>query len=81
MPLLRLFFKVLSLGEDRFTSASILAIADCDEVKEKFNLNNEDMDKIGRWVRETSVFWGIDSKFKEEIGLPGIHEKHLEFRS
>jgi len=73
------FFKVLALGEERFTSASVLSIAECGEIREKFNLNNEDMDRIGRWVRETSVFWGIDSEYKEDLGLPGIHENTWSF--
>ncbi len=73
------FFKVLSIGEDRFTSSSLLSIADCDEVRERFNLTHEDMDKVGRWVRETAVFWGIDGDYKEELGLPGIYENTWEF--
>jgi len=73
------FFKVLALNEERFTSAYILGIADCDEVRDKFDLTHEDMDKIGRWVRDTAIFWGIDSKYKEEIELPGIHENTWSF--
>ncbi len=73
------FFRVLSLTEERFTSASVLSIAECDEIKEKFSFSNEDMDKIGRWVRETSIYWGIDSSYKEELGLPGIHENTWSF--
>jgi len=73
------FFKVLSLGEERFTSASILSIAECGEIRDKFNLSSEDMDKAGRWVRETSVFWGIDAQYKEELGLPGIYENTWSF--
>jgi len=73
------FFKILSLGEERFTSASVLGIAECDEIRERFNLNREDMDKIGKWVRETPVFWGIDAGFKDELGLPGIYENTWSF--
>lgn len=73
------FFKVLSLDEVRFTSASVLSIAECDEIRDKFHLSNEDMDKAGRWVRETSIFWGIDSAYKEELGLPGVHENTWSF--
>ncbi len=73
------FFKVLALKEGRFTSASVLGILDCDEVREKFSLSHDDLDKIGRWVRETSIFWGIDSAYKEELGLPGIHENTWSF--
>jgi len=73
------FFKILSLDKDRFTSASILGIADCEEIREKFNLAAEDMEMIGRWVRETGIFWGMDSHFKEEIELPGIYENTWSF--
>lgn len=73
------FFKILSIGEERFTSSSLLAITDCDEVRDRFNLTSEDMDKVGRWVREASVFWGIDGDYKEELGLPGIPENTWEF--
>ena len=73
------FFRVLMLGEERFTSASILSIAECDEVRDRYNLSREDMDKIGRWIRDTSVFWGIDSRHKEELDLPGIYENTWSF--
>jgi exodeoxyribonuclease V gamma subunit len=73
------FFKVLSIGDERFTSSSLLGIADCDEVRDRFNLTHEDMDKVGRWVRETAIFWGIDPDYKKGLGLPGIYENTWEF--
>ncbi len=73
------FFKVLYVGADRFTSASVLGIADCGEIMEKFSLGREDLDKVGRWVRETSVFWGVDSAYRGELGLPAIYENTWRF--
>ncbi|MCL2154217.1 MAG: exodeoxyribonuclease V subunit gamma [Leptospirales bacterium] len=78
-PVLETFFKILSLNNERFTSAYILSIADCIEIREKFNLSREDMDKIGRWVKDCAVYWGIDSRFKEELSLPGVYENTWRF--
>ena len=71
--------KILSLNEGRFTSAEVMGILQCPEVLRKFELTGDDFDSIGLWVRETGIFWGIDSGYKEERDLPGIHENTWSF--
>lgn len=73
------FFTVLSLRDSRFTSAGVLAITGCNEVREKFGLTEEDADTIGEWVRDTMIFWGIDSGHKNDLDLPGIYENTWDF--
>jgi exodeoxyribonuclease V gamma subunit len=71
--------KILALPEGRFASSEIMGILQCPGILKKFDLNDDDFDRIGSWVRETGIFWGIDSGYKERLGLPEIHENTWSF--
>ncbi len=73
------FFKILALGDGRFTASHVLSIAECEEIRKKFDLSREDVNLAARWVREARVFWGIDASYKEELGLPGVAENTWSF--
>jgi exodeoxyribonuclease V gamma subunit len=73
------FFTVLSLRESRFTSAGILAVLECSEVREKFSFTEEDCGTIRKWVRDSMIFWGIDGEHKRGLGLPAVHENTWRF--
>lgn len=78
-PAVETFFKILNINESRFTSAYIAGIAECGQVMERFGLERGEVDTIGRWIRETCIFWGTDSAYKSQLGLPGIAENTWSF--
>ncbi len=73
------FFKILSSGEERFTSVYAMALLDCEQVRSRFGLEPDDIEKIGGWVRSAPVYWGFDPAHRGELGLPEIHENTWEF--
>lgn len=78
-PALDTFFRFLSPDGERFTSAFVAGILECGEIRERFNLSGDDVGRLGHWIRETSIFWGIDSSHREGFGLPGIHQNTWSF--
>ncbi len=70
-PLVEAFFRVLDLNDGRFTANEIISLAGCREIMDRFEFDDDDLDKIRMWVRDTSIFWGYDSSYRESIGLPG----------
>ncbi len=73
------FLKILSLPGGRFTSAEVMSILQCPDVLRRFALSGDDFDSISSWVKECGIYWGIDSAYKDGLGLPEIHENTWSF--
>jgi exodeoxyribonuclease V gamma subunit len=72
------FFKIISIYFSRFSVNEILNLLQMDIIRKKFDLNDIDLAYITRWLNDTNVNWGIDDKFKENLGLPNTIENTWE---
>jgi len=68
------FFSLLDLNGSRFSAARVMRLLESPGVKEKFGLNQADIETIERWIRDTRIRWGIDGAHRKAMGLPAFSE-------
>ena len=68
------FLSILDLKESRFTVSQVVSVLEYPGVKEKFGLNESDLEKIRGWIKDTRIRWGFDGADKTVLGLPGFNE-------
>jgi exodeoxyribonuclease V gamma subunit len=68
------FLSILDLKESRFKVSEVFSVLEYPGVKEKFGLNESDLEKIRGWIRDTRIRWGFDGTDKTALGLPGFEE-------
>lgn len=73
-PLLRAFSLILALPRSRLEAASVTEVLQVPALARRFGLDEEDLELIDSWLRETGVRWGLDGAHREQLGLPA--EQH-----
>lgn len=73
------FSKLLHVDTTRFTSTQILDLLDVAAIRKRFDIKESDLSLIREWIESANIRWGIDSKHKQSIGLPGSHENTFLF--
>ena len=61
------FFHLLQLPDSRWDNESVLNLFSYASFQEKQGLSQSEVDKIGKWVRETGIRWGIDARQRSEL--------------
>lgn len=69
-PLVEVFFELLDLGGGRFDAQQVLSLLEPAAVQRRFDLNEADVERIHRWVREVGIRWGMDAEAKTLWELP-----------
>ncbi len=73
-PLVEVFFELLDLGGGRFDAAQVLSLLEPPAVRRRFELSEDDLERVRRWVREVGIRWGIDAGIKNTWELPATAE-------
>jgi exodeoxyribonuclease V gamma subunit len=73
-PVLDVFMALLDLAGSRFEASSVLALLETPPVRKKFDLSEEEMERIRRWVNDAGIRWGIDGESRRREGLPGFSD-------
>ncbi|MBA4368322.1 MAG: exodeoxyribonuclease V subunit gamma [Desulfobacterium sp.] len=76
--MIKTFFAILDMHNSRFRLTEVMGILESPDVKFCFDLSENDLELIRKWVTETRIRWGMDSNFRKNIGLPEIHENTWE---
>jgi len=71
-PIITAFNNLLRLPPSRFDVETVMALLECSAIQHRFSLDNEQLELIRRWLRETHIHWGISANDKVELGLPEI---------
>ena len=69
-PLVEAFFELLDLSGERFDAAQVMSLLEPPAVQRRFNLNEDDLERIRYWVREVGIRWGINAGIKGDWNLP-----------
>ncbi len=69
-PIISAFDRLLALPESRFEVDSIVALLECEAIRLRFSLQEEDVALIRQWCRETQIKWGLSGKDKATFDLP-----------
>jgi len=66
--------KLLDLPDSRLTVIQVFDILASTPVRRRFELDDEELEIIRGWIKETSVRWGLDEQSRIRLGLPGYRE-------
>ena len=71
-PILAAFFSLLDLPQSRFDVETVVALLECEAIQRQFSLDEQQLEWIRNWIRETQTRWALSAKDKVDLGLPGI---------
>ncbi len=71
-PLIDLAHRVVALVAGRMTLSEVLDLAGHESVRARFEFDEEALDRIDLWTRESGVRWGYDAAHRGEYGLRDI---------
>jgi len=66
------FQAILELPLGRFTANEVLSLLEVAAIRTRFGLSESDLDRITRWISDSGIRWGIDSRSRLREGLPEI---------
>ncbi|MEM5789491.1 MAG: exodeoxyribonuclease V subunit gamma, partial [Syntrophobacteraceae bacterium] len=58
------FLSILDLWGERITASKVMGILESEQVRRRFEISDEDLDLILKWVGEVRIKWGLDEKEK-----------------
>lgn len=69
-PLILTFLQLLKLPQSRFSVSEVFALLDIDEVKHRFDLDEQALQSIRNLLDDAQIRWAIDAQHKQQLGLP-----------
>ncbi|MGD8427014.1 MAG: exodeoxyribonuclease V subunit gamma, partial [Balneolaceae bacterium] len=69
-PAIQTFLKILSLCQSRFKVTDVLDLLDTSPIQDAFDINDDRLNRLERWIRDNRIRWGIDGDFKKELNMP-----------
>lgn len=73
------YLSLLDLAKSRFTAREIVNLLECESVRSRFGLSEEDLPVIQHWIRESGVRWGRDAEHRQSLGLPPFSQHTWRF--
>ena len=73
------FTDLLDIKNSRFKASYILKILENDMVRETFDIEEEELELINKWVEESGIRWGIDEKHHQKYGHSEFKENSWQF--
>jgi exodeoxyribonuclease V gamma subunit len=71
-PVLSTLARLLALADSRMTASSVLDLAAMPAVRRRFGFDDDALERLGEWVRETGVRWGFDAAARAPYGLATV---------
>jgi len=68
------FYHILEFVESRATARDFYTLLSRPAVRNKFKLEEKDLELIRWWIDQTNIVWGYDGSHKKSINLPDIDE-------
>ncbi|MCL1048131.1 exodeoxyribonuclease V subunit gamma [Shewanella abyssi] len=73
-PLIASFLHLLNINQSRFGLTDILSILEVPSVLRRFELDDDDLTIIKRWLEQAGVRWGRDETSRVEHQLPAFEQ-------
>ena len=65
------FLKLLELPSERFEASQVIALLDQPALRARFNIPEEALETLSRWVRRAAIRWGFDAESHRNFcGVP-----------
>ncbi|WP_340537968.1 exodeoxyribonuclease V subunit gamma [Nocardioides sp. GXZ039] len=68
-PLLAVASTLVELAGGRVTASDVLDVAATPSVRLRFGFTDDDLDRIGRWVAQSGVRWGLDASQRDRFEM------------
>lgn len=65
---------VLDLVAGRATSSALLDLCNSPAVIARFDLGEDDRERIGRLIKQADIRWGLDANHRASFGLAGVRQ-------
>ena len=78
-PLLVALEQLLRLNESRFTASEVLDLLDVPALRRRFDIAEDDLVVLRRWITESGIRWGLDGKQKQTLDLPDNEQNSWRF--
>ncbi|MDR8524083.1 exodeoxyribonuclease V subunit gamma [Shewanella fidelis] len=78
-PLISSFLQLLKINQSRFGLTDILSILEVPAVLRRFELDDDSLTVIKRWLDQAGVRWGRDENSRSEYQLPAFEQNSWAF--
>ena len=68
-PLLRVVADLLTLADGRVGASDVRDLAGRTPVRARFELDDDDLDRMDTWIRELGIRWGLDAEHRSTHGI------------
>lgn len=68
-PVLGVVTRLLDLAGGRFTASEVLDLLSTAPLRQRFRLDEDDLEQIAAWVAESGVRWGVDADHRSAFRL------------
>jgi len=68
------FYHLLEFAESRATARDFFTLISRPAIREKFDLEAEDLEIIRWWIEQNQIAWGFDLEHKDFLSLPAFEE-------
>jgi exodeoxyribonuclease V gamma subunit len=78
-PAAEALVRVLDLAGGRMKASDVLDLLQLEPVRDRLDIDAEELPVLRRLVRESGIRWGIDEQHREELGQPATRENTWRF--
>lgn len=78
-PLINSFLNLLGINQSRFGLTDILSILEVPAILRRFQLDDDELQLIRRWLDEAGVRWGRDQQSRLKQGVPAFEQNSWAF--
>ncbi len=71
-PLLGALADLLELADARIGATELLDLAASAPVRRRFGFDDDDLERIGTWVADAGVRWGLDDEHRDRWSMRGV---------
>ena len=71
-PVLTVVSRLLDLADARLTGSEVLDLAAYPAVRARFGFDDDELERVGDWVRRAGVRWGLDAAGRAPYRLDGV---------
>jgi exodeoxyribonuclease V gamma subunit len=75
----RAMLTILEGVDGRLTASWVLDLLAQTAVRERFGLDERDVEQLGAWAREAGVRWGMDAAHRVRLGQPDFDQSSWRF--
>lgn len=78
-PIIQAFLTLLELPQSRFNVDDILALLDVPSLAKRFDIAEDELRTLRRWVEESGIHWGLNDDNIADFSLPVTGQNTWQF--